>query len=114
MNTKIRSLHISNNPTGSRDKKRLLARFYLTNGKEKVKKFGSYAARGGTFADGASVEKKENYLKRHKKNEDWGNIMTAGALSRYVLWSKRTDKDITDEIRKRFNIQGVSINFRRY
>jgi hypothetical protein len=47
---------------------------------------------------------KTSYLRRHKKNEDWDNPRTAGALSRWVLWNKPTiDKSIEDYIR-RFNM----------
>ena len=35
----------------------------------------------------------ELYLKRHSSREDWDNMMTAGALSRWLLWSKPNYKD---------------------
>jgi hypothetical protein len=33
-------------------------------------------------------ERKERYINRHKKNEDWEDPFSAGALSRFVLWEK--------------------------
>ena len=30
------------------------------------------------------------YLIRHKKNEDWNNPKSAGALSRWILWGDST------------------------
>jgi hypothetical protein len=47
-------------------------------------KFGS--ATSMTYAEGATKQKQEAYLKRHRVNEDW-NKRSAGALSRWVLWS---------------------------
>ena len=30
---------------------------------------------------------KQAYIRRHAKREDWNKFMTAGALSRWILWS---------------------------
>jgi len=30
------------------------------------------------------------YIRRHRKREDWRDPMTAGALSRWILWEKKT------------------------
>jgi hypothetical protein len=30
------------------------------------------------------------YLMRHRKNENWANPKSAGALSRYILWGEST------------------------
>ena len=37
-------------------------------------------------------KRKENYISRHAKNEDWSksNIASAGFMSRHVLWEKDT------------------------
>lgn len=49
----------------------------------------------------------ENYLKRHKKREDWtlNGISTAGFWSRWLLWNKPSFIDSINNIKKRFNIQ---------
>ena len=31
-------------------------------------------------------ERRNIYITRHKANESWNNPMSAGALSRYILW----------------------------
>jgi len=49
--------------------------------------FGSKGSK--TYAEGASEEVKNAYLLRHKVNEDWSSH-TAGALSRWVLWSSKS------------------------
>lgn len=41
---------------------------------------------GETYIDHGDKQKRENYLKRHIKNEDWNNPYSAGALSRFLLW----------------------------
>jgi len=33
-------------------------------------------------------ERMKRYVKRHSRNENWKSPKSAGALSRYVLWSK--------------------------
>lgn len=49
-------------------------------------------------------KRRENYIKRHSKNEDYNGI-NAGSLSRFILWGDSTDikKNIKD-YEKRFNI----------
>jgi len=41
---------------------------------------------GQTYIDHGDKEKRDAYLKRHQKNEDWNDPYTAGALSRWILW----------------------------
>lgn len=33
-------------------------------------------------------ERMQRYLNRHRKRENWGNMTSPGALSRWVLWNK--------------------------
>ena len=35
-----------------------------------------------------SEDRKNRYILRHQKNEDWNNIYTAGFWSRWILWNK--------------------------
>jgi hypothetical protein len=48
--------------------------------------------------------RKTAYLKRHIAREDFDNPRTAGALSRWILWNKRTIKESIKDYRKRFNM----------
>lgn len=48
--------------------------------------------------------KKEAYLKRHSATENWNNIKTAGALSRWILWNKPTLEESIKDTKKRFNL----------
>ena len=49
-------------------------------------------------------ERKDLYLARHRANEDWNNPITAGALSRWILWSKPTISASFNDYLKRFNL----------
>ena len=49
-------------------------------------------------------DKKTNYLKRHQVREDWDNPLTAGALSRWILWNKKTIVQSKKDFVKRFNL----------
>ena len=72
---------IKKTPAG--DSKKMVAVF-MDSGRKKSIKFGQKGSQ--TFAEGASKEKQQAYLARHRVNEDWNKI-NAGSLSRYVLWS---------------------------
>ena len=71
--------------------------------------FGSKTSK--TFVESGSEEKKKNYFKRHRVNEDWTKI-NAGSASRFILWgdSKSVEKNLKDYM-KRFKIKdGRNIN----
>lgn len=102
---------IIKNDTGS--KKRLMAEVTI-KGKSKpiIRRFGSPS--GFTYYDGATDEKRDNYLKRHSKlNEDWKDITTAGALSRWVLWSERSSGEIEKLLKSKFKIPFVKVSINK-
>ena len=49
-------------------------------------------------------ERKKRYIIRHKKNENWKDPTTAGALSRWVLWNKPSFRASVSDYKKRFNL----------
>jgi len=57
--------------------------------------------------------RKQRYLERHEPREDWSDFMSAGALSRWILWNKPTLKASYDDYRRRFGLhkygQGVAV-----
>ena len=57
------------------------------------------------FTKHKDPERKERYLKRHKKNENWNNPLTAGALSRWILWNKPTLKASIEDFENRFKLK---------
>ena len=47
-------------------------------------------------------QRMERYLERHRKREDWTNLMSPGSLSRWILWSKPKFNDALNEYYKQF------------
>ena len=41
-------------------------------------------------------ERKERYMNRHKKNENWNDPKTAGFYSKNILWKKTITESIRD------------------
>lgn len=74
-----------------------------TKPQKKIIRFGAKGYLDYTL--GATDGQRANYRARHRKNENFENPLTAGSLSRYILWgeSKDIDKNITD-FKKRFNL----------
>lgn len=67
--------------------KKFMAIFYdKRRHKIRTTHFGQRGASDFTLHKDPS--RKIRYLKRHKTNENWGNAMSAGALSRWILWNK--------------------------
>ena len=86
----------------NKNNKKFTAIFYEGNKKIKTIHFGSAGAEDyTTHGDDA---RKDRYLKRHKKNEDWNNPQTAGALSRWILWNKKSLKSSIADFKKKFNL----------
>ena len=53
-------------------------------------------------------ERKQRYLDRHKKNENWSDPTTAGYLSRWILWAKPTIEESIKDLNKR----NKNVNFK--
>jgi hypothetical protein len=70
--------------------------------KEKIVSFGSKGM--SDFTKHKDPERKERYIERHKKSENWDNPFTPGSLSRYLLWNKETLKASIEDYKKRFNL----------
>jgi hypothetical protein len=71
-------------------------------GRTKSTHFG--AAGYTDFTKSKDEEKKKLYLNRHKKNENWSDPTSAGALSRYILWNKPTIKASIADYKKHFKL----------
>ena len=66
-------------------------RFMATYANGKVVHFGQ--AGGKTYIDHGDKAKREAYLARHKKRENWNDPYSPGALSRWLLWGDTTSLD---------------------
>lgn len=90
-------------PSTSKTKK-YKAVFYDDSGKKvKTTQFG---AKGySDFPSHKDPKRKQRYLDRHRDREDWNSYMTAGSLSRWILWNKPTIKASISDYKKRFNLK---------
>ena len=75
--------------------------YIITNDNKKVY-FGQASA--SDFTLHKDEARKQRYINRHKKNENWNNKDTAGFWSRWLLWEKPTINESYEYIRKKFNI----------
>ena len=86
-----------------KSEKKLMAVFTMSNGRTKTTHFG--AAGMDDYTKTRDKDQRSRYLKRHRRNENWNNPMTAGALSRWVLWNKETRSASINDYKKRFNLK---------
>ena len=69
---------------------------------KKTTHFGS--AGMSDYTKNKDKERKQRYLDRHRKRENWKDPTTAGALSRWILWNQPTLKGSIADYKKRFNL----------
>lgn len=80
--------------------KKLMAVFEK-NGREKTVHFGS--AGMSDYHLHKNSARKQRYLDRHRKNENWNNPTSAGCLARYILWNKTSLRASIADYKRRFN-----------
>ena len=74
----------------------------LGDGRTRTVHFGS--AGSGDYTRRRDLVRKRMYLARHAPREDWTSPMTAGALSRWILWNKETLRESILDYTQRFDI----------
>ena len=90
-------------PSTQKDKK-LMAIFTDDEGKKvKTTHFGAKGM--SDFTIHKNPERKMKYLDRHRKRENWDDPMSAGALSRWVLWNLPTLKASISDYKKKFSLK---------
>ena len=62
--------------------------FFPQNEQVKTTHFG--AAGMSDYTKHKNKSRRRRYLSRHRDKENWDNYMSAGSLSRYILWNKPT------------------------
>lgn len=87
----------------TKPEKKLMAIFTLENGKKKTVHFG--ASGMSDYTKHKDDERKKKYLARHRKNENWNDPMTAGSLSRYILWNKKSKVASISNYKTKFNLK---------
>ena len=65
----------------------------------------SFGATGySDFTQHKDEDRKKNYIARHKPNQNWNDLTTAGAWSKNLLWNKTTIRDSIKSMESKFNI----------
>jgi len=87
--------------------KRYTAEFYYKDMKVKTTHFGfkDKDGYGSTYIDHKDDKKKDAYIARHKVNENFSDYMSAGSLSRYILWEHKTLTQAISAYKRRFNLE---------
>lgn len=86
-----------------KDPKKFTAIFFKDGKKVKTTHFGAFGM--SDFTIHKDPKRKERYLKRHRKREKWNDFMTAGSLSRWILWNKTTLESSINDYLKRFKLK---------
>tara|TARA_R110000824_G_scaffold24870_2_gene87091 strand:- start:1907 stop:2194 length:288 start_codon:yes stop_codon:yes gene_type:complete len=89
-------------PSKRKDKK-FTAIFSDNDKKIKTIHFGAKGM--SDFTIHKDKDRKKLYLDRHRKNEKWNSYMTAGSLSRWILWNLPTLKESIIDYKKRFKLK---------
>ena len=84
-------------------KKKYRAEFIENNKVIKTVRFGQQGA--SDFTKHRDESRKQRYLDRHRKRENWNDPMTAGALSRWILWNKPTITESIADFKRRFKLE---------
>ena len=76
----------------------------LDKGHYKTVTFGAYGY--DDFTKHHDINRKRNYIARHKSNEDWtkSGLLTKGFWSRWILWNKPTIEESVYDVIKRFSL----------
>lgn len=86
-----------------RPEKKWDAVFIKENGKEKVVPFG--AAGMSNYTKHKNATRKMRYIQRHSgMGEHWSKPDTPGALSRWILWNKKTLRASVADFKRRFHV----------
>jgi hypothetical protein len=86
--------------------KKLKAIFYNAD-KQKIKTTHFGATGYSDYTKHKNPKRKKSYLSRHRSREKWGRsgMMTAGALSRWILWEKTSLSAAKAAYRRRFGLK---------
>ena len=99
----MKAVKVEIKPSTTKTKKYTAIFYDDKNKKIKTTHFGNKGSSDYTI--NKNDKTKMNYLKRHEKRENWNDPLTAGALSRWILWNKPTLKASISDFKKRFKLK---------
>jgi len=99
----MKAVKVEIKPSTTKTKKYTAIFYDDKNKKIKTTHFGNKGSDDYTIT--GDKQQRARYLKRHEKRENWNDPLTAGALSRWILWgdSKSIKTNIKD-FKKRFKL----------
>jgi hypothetical protein len=78
--------------------------FTFNDGKTKTVPFG--AAGYSDYTIHHDKERRQRYIARHRNSEQFNDPMTAGSLSKWILWGASTSiRENIRDFKKRFNLK---------
>jgi hypothetical protein len=83
--------------------KKMMAVFY-DEARKKVKTTHFGASGYEDYTGHQDLQRKMNYLERHEKKENWNDYMSAGSLSRWILWNKVSLNESIKDYMYRFKL----------
>lgn len=98
-----REMYVNIKPSTSQGKK-MMAIFY-DEAKKKIKTTHFGQASASDYIHHNDLSRKMNYIKRHQTREDWNDYMSAGALSRWILWNKPSLTESIKDYMNRFKLK---------
>ena len=78
--------------------------FYNEN-REKIATTSFGAVGYQDFTQHKDEERKQLYLARHKKNENWQDYKSGGSLARHILWNKPSVSASYNDYLKKFGLK---------
>ncbi len=63
------------------------------------------------FTTHKDEKRKQNYISRRKKNENWSNPATAGFYAKHILWNKTNVQASINDTNSKF--QNINISFKK-
>lgn len=84
-------------------KEKRLSAFFVVDGKGKKVNFGLKG--GSTYIDHKDKDKRDAYIARHRVRENFDDPLTAGSLSKWLLWGPHTTlRENLAFFKKKFNL----------
>ena len=96
-------MYVNIKPSTSSGKK-MMAIFY-DEAKKKVRTTHFGAVGYEDYTTHGDLQRKMNYIARHDKTERWNDYMTAGSLSRWILWNRPTLTASIEVYMRRFKLK---------
>ena len=76
------------------------------------KKTVSFGAAGySDYSVHKNPERKQRYIDRHKKNENWSDPTTAGFYAKNLLWNKPTLTESIKDTNKKFKNINIKLKY---